>query len=113
VLFLQYYAQLILNADRPGPNAQAVARCARALDIRVVDQFASLRQIVLDGPPNVIHDYYNYDDGVFGHMTAKGNAQAAGLIHPAVRDWLATILGWTSQTQAPTPPPEGAGALQP
>jgi len=113
VLLLQYYAQLILDADRPGPNSQAVARCARAADIRVVDQFASLRQIVLDGPPNVIREYYWYDDGVFGHMTARGNAQAASLIHPAVRDWLATILGWTSQTQAPAPPPESGSALQP
>jgi hypothetical protein len=112
VLFLQYYAQLILNSDRPGPNSQAVAGCARSMGIRVVDQFASLRQIVLGGPPNVIRDYYNYDDGVFGHMTAKGNEHAANLIHPAVRDWLATIQGWSSQTQAPAPPPQGS-ALQP
>ena len=114
VLVLQYYAQLILNSDRPGPSSQAVAGCARTLGIRVVDQFASLRQIVLGGPPNVIRAYYNYDDGVFGHMTAKGNEHAANLIHPAVRDWLPTILGWSSQTHATPPPtPEASGALQP
>ena len=65
-------------------------------------------------PPILTHGPVNYDDGVFGHMTAKGNEHAANLIHPAVRDWLPTILGWSSQTHATPPPtPEASGALQP
>jgi hypothetical protein len=90
MLFLQYYATLILGADRPGPHSQAVAACAQRMDIRVVDQFASLRAIVAPNPA-VIHDYYWFYDGVFGHMTAKGNQHAADLVYAALSDWLPEI----------------------
>ena len=116
VVFLQYYAPLILTSDRPGPSSRGVSACARAMGIRVVDQFASLRALVAAGPPNVIREYYWYYEGMFGHMTAKGNEHAANLIFPAVRDWLPAILGWSSQTRAATdtaPSPEGAATPQP
>jgi len=90
MLFLQYYATLILGSDRPGPHSQAVAACAQHMGIRVVDQFASLRAIVAPNP-DLIHDYYWFFDGVFAHMTAKGNQHAADLIHAALRDWLPAI----------------------
>jgi len=115
MVFLQYDATLIQSADRPGPNSLAVAACAQAMGIRVVDQFASLRAIAAAGPPNVMRQYYWYY-GFFGHMTAKGNEHAANLLHPAVRDGLAGILGWSSQTRAASgtaPSPEHAGAPQP
>src|SRR5262245_17245219 len=54
LVFLQYYAPLILSSDEPGPNSLAVADCAEPIGIRVVDQFALLRSIVTRGPPNVI-----------------------------------------------------------
>jgi hypothetical protein len=116
LLFLQYYATLILSSEQPGPASLAVAACAKAMGIRVVDQFASLRSIVITGPPNVIREYYWYYDGTFGHMTAKGNMNAAVLINSALYDWLPAILGWSSQTRAnppAVPTPDGAGALQP
>jgi hypothetical protein len=90
MLILQYYATLILGSDRPGPNSQAVAACAENIGIRVVDQFASLRAIVAPNP-EIIHDYYWFFDGVFAHMTAKGNQHAADLIYAALRDWLPGI----------------------
>jgi len=99
MLFLQYYATLILGSDRPGPHSQAVAACAQSMGIRVVDQFASLRAIVAPNPA-VIHDYYWFFDGVFGHMTAKGNQQAAELIYPVLRDWLPAI-----EASRPAAPP--------
>jgi len=116
LVFLQYYAPLILSSEQPGPNSLAVKACAEAIGIRVVDQFASLRSIVITGPPNVIREYYWYSDGIFGHMTAKGNMNAAILINSALRDWLPGMLGWSSQTRAEPPAvhaPDGAGALQP
>jgi hypothetical protein len=116
MLVLQYYATNVLWSDRPGPHAQSVRACAEAMGIRVVDQFASLHAIVLSGPPNVIHEYYWYYDQTFGHMTAKGNAHAAGLIHAALRDWLPGTLGWSPQTRAApgtAPTPDSAGTLQP
>jgi hypothetical protein len=90
MLVLQYYATLILWSDRPGPHSQAVGACAQDMGIRVVDQFASLRAIVAPNP-DAIHDYYWFFDGVFAHMTAKGNEHAADLIHAALRDWLPAI----------------------
>jgi len=116
VVFLQYYAPLILNSDRPGPSSRGVAACAQTMGIRVVDQFASLRAIAAAGPPNVMRQYYWYYDGMFGHMTAKGNEHAANLIFPALRDWLPGILGWSSQTRAASdtaPSPEDGGTPQP
>jgi lysophospholipase L1-like esterase len=98
ILVLQYYATLILESDRPGPYSQAVAACARDIGIRVVDQFAPLHAIVAVGGPAIIRDYYWLTDGVFGHMTAKGNEHVANLIHAALGDWLPAISGAPSRT---------------
>jgi lysophospholipase L1-like esterase len=100
MLVLQYYATLILESDRPGPYSQAVAACARDVGIRVVDQFAPLHAIVAAGGPAIIRDYYWLTDGVFGHMTAKGNEHAAHLIFTALRDWLPEISGAPSRAEA-------------
>jgi hypothetical protein len=110
MLVLQYYATLILESDRPGAHSQAVAACARDIGIRVVDQFASLRAIVAAGGPSIIHDYYWFYDGNFGHMTAKGNEHAANLIYAALRDWLPAISGGRSQIEAA---PQGGEAPKP
>jgi hypothetical protein len=109
MLFLQYYATLILESDRPGPYSLAVAACARDVGIRVVDQFAPLHAIVAAGGPAIIRDYYWLSDGVFGHMTAKGNAHAANLIFAALGDWLPEISGAPSRTGAI---PEGGDTTQ-
>jgi len=106
MLVLQYYATLILEADRPGPQSQAVAACARDVGIRVVDQFAPLRAIVAAGGPTIIRDYYWLDDDIFGHMTAKGNEHAANLIYAALGDWLPASSGAPSRTGAI---PQGGG----
>ena len=98
ILVLQYYATLILESDRPGPYSQAVAACARDVGIRVVDQFAPLHAIVAVGGHAIIRDYYWLTDGVFGHMTAKGNEHVANLIHAALGDWLPAISGAPSRT---------------
>jgi hypothetical protein len=98
MLVLQYYATLILESDRPGPHSQAVAACARDIGIRVVDQFAPLHAIAAAGGPTIIRDYYWFNDGIFGHMTPKGNEHAANLIEPALRDWLPEISGAPSRT---------------
>jgi hypothetical protein len=100
MLVLQYYATLILESDRPGPHSQAVAACARDIGIRVVDQFASLRAMVAAGGPAIIRDYYWLTDGVYGHMTAKGNEHMANLIYAALDDWLPEISGAPSRTGA-------------
>ena len=102
MLFLQYYATLILGSDRPGPHSQVVAACAQHMGIRVVDQFASLRAIVAPNP-DLIHDYYWFFDGVFAHMTAKGNQHAADLIHAALRDWLPEIAASQPRAGAAAP----------
>jgi hypothetical protein len=110
MLVLQYYATLILESDRPGPHSRAVAACARNIGIRVVDQFAPLHAIVAAGGPTIIRDYYWFNDGIFGHMTAKGNEHAASLIEPALRDWLPEISGAPSRTGSI---PQGGETKQP
>ncbi len=100
MVVLQYYATLILESDRPGPHSQAVAACARDIGIRVVDQFAPLHAIVAAGGPTIIRDYYWSYEGIFGHMTAKGNEHAANLIYAALGDWLPEISGALSRTGA-------------
>jgi len=107
MLVLQYYATLILESDRPGPHSRAVAACARDIGIRVVDQFAPLHAIVAVGGPAIIRDYYWLTDGVYGHMTAKGNEHVANLIHAALGDWLP---GAPSRTGAI---PQGGDTRQP
>jgi hypothetical protein len=110
MLVLQYYATLILESDRPGPHSRAVAACARNIGIRVVDQFAPLHAIVAAGGPTIIRDYYWFNDGIFGHMTAKGNEHAASLVEPALRDWLPEISGAPSRTGSI---PQGGETKQP
>src|SRR5262249_28537115 len=46
LLFMQYYAGIILEADKPPRDAQRVMACAQQMDIRVLDQFASLRRLL-------------------------------------------------------------------
>jgi hypothetical protein len=99
-LILQYYATLILESDRPGSYSQAVAACAHDMGIRVVDQFAPLRAIVAAGGPTIIRDYYWFYDGIYGHMTAKGNEHVANLIYAALGDWLPAISGVPSRVEA-------------
>ena len=101
MLFMQYYAPLVLSSDKPSLNAQGVMDCARTMDIRVVDQFASLRAMVRAGPATVMRDYYWFYDDIYGHMTAKGNEHAASLIYPALHDWLPLILGQTLRPREP------------
>src|ERR1043166_998953 len=47
MLFMQYYAEALLEMDQPPDDSQRVMTCARKLGMRVVDQFASLRRLVL------------------------------------------------------------------
>jgi hypothetical protein len=110
MLVLQYYATLFLESDHPGPHSQAVAACAGKIGIRVVDQFAPLDAIVAAGGPTIIRDYYWFNDGIYGHMTAKGNEHAASLIEPQLRDWLPEISRAPSRTGAI---PQGGDTPQP
>ena len=66
----------------------------------MVDQFAPLHAIVAAGGPTIIREYYWSYDGIFGHMTAKGNEHAANLIYAALGDWLPEISGALSRTGA-------------
>jgi hypothetical protein len=110
MLILQHYATLVLESDRPGAHSQAVAACARHIGIRVVDQFASLHAIVAAGGPGIIRDYYWLNEGIYGHMTAKGNEHAANLIYTALEDWLPEISGGLSRAEAA---PQGGDTAPP
>ena len=86
ILIMQYHAIQIIENDKPTEQGRRVADCAAAAGIRVVDQFAPLDAIERD-KPNSMREYYTvYGEGLFGHMTAKGNAHAADLLEKAVRE---------------------------
>jgi hypothetical protein len=89
MLFLQYHAPVIVAKVKESPNLRSVAACAQAAGIRIVDQYDTLRAAVRDTPgPDAIREFYWSYDGVFAHMTAKGNEQAATLLASELRDWL-------------------------
>ncbi|MEA2907527.1 MAG: hypothetical protein QOI12_4914 [Alphaproteobacteria bacterium] len=116
MLFMQHHAPLIARTEKSTYNAQYVIACAQAAGIRVLDQFASLRAIVL-ADPNALRDLYVGLAGgeLYGHMTAKGNEHAANLIAPALRDWLAAVTGasQTAATPAPAATEHHPGAAAP
>jgi hypothetical protein len=103
MLFMQHHAPLLFDTERSTPIAQQVVACALAADIRVVDQFDSLRAIALQN----VHEISQYYSGMFagkiyGHMTAKGNKHAADLLYESLYDWLPRMTG-SVQDPAPRP----------
>jgi len=115
LLFMQHHAPLLFDTEHSTPVAQAVVACAEAADIRVVDQFDSLRAIALEDV-NEIAQYYSgmFVGKIYGHLTAKGNEHAARLLHQALNDWLPVVTGSTAPgpsgatTQDPTAPADAA-----
>ena len=79
LLFMQYYGQFIQEEDSISDNAKKVHDCARNMDVEVVDQFESLREIAV-AQPKAYREHYIIMDGQFQHMSSKGNAQAASLL---------------------------------
>lgn len=92
VLFMQYYAPIILESDQPTRNAQYVLTCAQQAGLRVVDQFALLRRIAA-ADPQAMKEYYMVSGETYGHMSAKGNRHAANLLSVALADWLQALSG--------------------
>lgn len=84
LLFMQYYAAIIVENEKPTENAQRVMACAAAANIEVVDQFGPLRAAAA-GDPNAVWSYYITKGEMFTHMTSKGNEHAAELLAKAVR----------------------------
>jgi hypothetical protein len=84
ILFMQYYAPVILEGDAPPEDTRQVMACAAKLGFEIVDQFASLKGLAMQDP-EALREYYLYDDGLYRHMSAEGNEQAAALLLKALR----------------------------
>ncbi len=102
LLFMQYYAGIIFEADKPPRHAQRVLACAQDMGMRVVDQFAFLRRMIVVDPYSM-KEYYMHSDETYGHMSAKGNRHAAHLLSLALRDWLQALPGGRQAVATPTP----------
>src|SRR5262245_25914674 len=100
LLFMQYYAGIIFESDKPPRHAQRVLACAQDMGMRVVDQFAFLRRMIVVDPWSM-KEYYMHNGETYGHMSAKGNRHAAHLLALALRDWLEALPG---AHQAVAPP---------
>jgi hypothetical protein len=96
LLFLQYSGELVLEEPVIVPDMKAITECSQKLGIEVVDQFASLRALT-KSTPELVALYYDLIDDEFGHMTAKGNEQAAQVLAAALKQV--------------TPPPPQSSAL--
>jgi len=103
ILFMQYYAPFLYGGEQPPRNAQYVLKCAQEAGIRVLDQFAFLRRIIVSDP-NATKEYYMHSGETFGHMSAKGNRHAAHLLSLALEDWLRVLPGAHQTVAAPTTP---------
>jgi lysophospholipase L1-like esterase len=90
ILFVQYTAQAILFSGRRTREVQNVMVCARNAGIRVADQFSFLLGAAVRDR-NAMMEYYVYDDKDYGHMSAKGNWHAAGMLSVALQDWLKAL----------------------
>ena len=84
LLFMQYYAAIIVENEKPTENAQRVMACAASAGIEVVDQFGPLRAVAA-ADPNAVWSYYINKGEMFTHMTSKGNEHAAELLAKVVR----------------------------
>jgi hypothetical protein len=101
VLFMQYYAAVVLESDRPTRNAQYVLTCAQEAGMRVVDQFSLLRRIAV-ADPAAMKEYYMYSGDTYGHMSPKGNRHAANLLSLSLADWLRQLPGARQSLLEPT-----------
>jgi hypothetical protein len=107
LLFMQYYAAIVLEADKPPRDAQQVMACAQQMGIRVVDQFASLRRLLaIERHP--VDAYYMRSGETYGHMSAKGNQHAAQLLASALQDWLGVLPGAHQAVAVPPIPATAA-----
>lgn len=84
ILFMQYYALAVIEADQPPADARQVMGCAAKAGFEVIDHFPSLRALVRQDP-DAMFDHYFFEEGEFQHMNAKGNAHAAGVLLEALR----------------------------
>jgi len=84
LLFMQYYAAIIVENEKPTENALRVMACAASAGIEVVDQFGPLRAVAA-ADPNAVWSYYITKGEMYTHMTSKGNEHAAELLAKAVR----------------------------
>ena len=75
---------MIVDKDQPSAYAQWVTACAAKAGFEVIDQFASLRAMAASDR-NSLDDLYVREGAGFGHMSSKGNAQAASLLADAIR----------------------------
>jgi hypothetical protein len=107
LLFMQYYAGIVLEADKPPRDAQRVMACAQEMGIRVLDQFAPLRRL-LTAAPRAADEYYMRSGETYSHMSAKGNQHAAQLLAAALHDWLSELAGAHQAVAAPPPPATAA-----
>jgi lysophospholipase L1-like esterase len=84
LLFMQYYAHVVMAADAPPDHARRVMACAEAIGIEVIDQYRSLRALYT-ADRNALRGYYMTYGDTYTHMNPAGNQLAARLLADALR----------------------------
>ena len=86
-------ARCIVEEDEPPDSTQLVNECARKAGYEVVDQYPSLRAIALADETEFRSYYGFYENGEFGHMSSKGNAQSAKLLAEQLKGGASGAVG--------------------
>jgi hypothetical protein len=84
ILFMQYYAPVILQNEQPPADALQVEACASRLGFEIVDQFASLKALTRNNPTALRELYMVYGE-TYTHMNGEGNEAAADLLLKTLR----------------------------
>jgi hypothetical protein len=84
VLYLQFAGSHVMGPDRELDQSVDVSKCAGALHIVTVDEYATLRSIYKRAPNELLRYYHIEPNGLTGHKTPFGNLQAAKALEPAI-----------------------------
>lgn len=90
LLFLQYGGDIILEQPEISSDMRALTECAQKAGIQVADQFGPLKALT-HGNRELVAQFYSVYGNEFGHMTSRGNQQAAELLAKALKSEPAPI----------------------
>jgi hypothetical protein len=86
ILYLQFSGSHIISTHQEPEQSVGVGKCASAMQITTIDEYALLRR-EFDKDPQLLRGYYQVErDGSTGHKSSFGNMEVAKLVAAAIRE---------------------------